>query len=111
MEAWKVTCEYEPYPEIVFAKARLEAACLALSIDSFSEYSITDIKAQRLPQMDKYYKDGKWLMDWDNPEDRLVMVKECGFNCGVDYFEPSDCEKCSAKDYCNQYADVKGERG
>ena len=108
MKAWKVTTEYEPYAEIVFAESRGEAKFLALATDSFEYCKFIEIKARRMPHMDKYYKDGKWVMDWENPKDRLAMVKECGFYCGIDYFEPSDCDECSAKDYCDKYAEIKG---
>ena len=57
------------------------------------------------------YKDGKWHLDWENPKDRLILVKECGFVCDYDYLEWEDCELCSAKEYCDRYKDHLTEKG
>lgn len=53
--------------------------------------------------MDKYYVDGKTDMDWDNPQDRIALVKDCGFICGIDTFCPEECKQCPAKECCNEY--------
>lgn len=49
--------------------------------------------------MDKYYKDGKQYMDWSDPEDRYILVKELDFHCEYQ----DDCETCSAKSLCDNY--------
>ena len=61
----------------------------------------TDIETQRIPQADKHYKEGKWHLDWNDPQDRISLVKDCNFTCGYDYID--DCNCCSAKQYCKQY--------
>ena len=66
-----------------------------------------DIEVSRMPQADQYYKDGKWELDWENPADRIVLVKECGFTCDYDYFDHEDCAVCPAKEYCDQYQDFR----
>lgn len=107
MKAWIVGVKDEPYSEVVFAETRGKARSLAMATDSCSEASFTDIEVYRRPLIDKYYKEGKWRMDWDNPKDRIALVKECGFVCDPDYFDSDDCEECSAKEYCDQYKDYK----
>lgn len=74
-----------------------------------------DIEVTRMPQADKYYTEGKTELDWFNPNDRLVLVKECGFMCDYDAFQTEDCTACSAKAFCDRYTDVddiplQGER-
>lgn len=61
------------------------------------------VKPHTVPQMDKYYVDGKKEMYWDTPQDRIALVKDCGFVCDPDYFEWEDCEDCHAKEYCPKY--------
>ena len=48
-------------------------------------------------------------MDWFNPQDRIVLVKECGFVCYPDYLESEHCEVCSAKDYCDTYFEMRSD--
>lgn len=107
MKAWIVGVKDEPYSSVVFAETRGKARSLAMSIDGCSEAQFTDIEVYRKPQMDKYYKEGRRYMDWDNPKDRLALVKDCSFVCDPDYIEYEDCEECSAKEYCDQYKDHK----
>ena len=44
-------------------------------------------------------------MDWNNPYDRLAMVRDDGYHCNDDSFDPDDCAKCSGKEYCSRYED------
>ena len=105
MKAWIVQPKDEGYAGIVFAETRGKAKSIALSLDGFEDAQFTDIEVRRVPYADKYYKEGKSCLDWDNPIDRIVMVKECGFVCDYDYLEWEDCETCSAKDHCDRYKD------
>lgn len=109
MKAWRVTIIGEFYSEVVFAKTRGKARALALSCDGFEDAEFTDIDVHREPQLDKYFKEGKWHLDWFNPKERIILVKECGFYCDRDYLEWEDCEECSAKEYCGIYKDHKAE--
>ena len=110
MKAWLVTskkyCEYGA--EVVFAETRGKARSLALLTDCCSESDFTDIVVRREPIADKYYKEGKWHFDWDDPQDRLALVKDCGFSCDPEYFDVEECERyCSAKEYCYRYRDYR----
>lgn len=101
MKAWLVREKDEFCATVVFAETRGKARSTALSTDCCEDAKFTDIEVCRQPQLDKYYKDGKYEMDWNNPNDRLVLVKECGFHCGEDYRD--DCKNCSAKEFCEKY--------
>ena len=87
MKAWLVREKDEFCAEVVFAETRGKARSLALSTDCCEDARFTDIEVHRMPHLDKYYKEGKWHFDWDNPQDRIVLVKECGFWCGEEAFE------------------------
>ncbi len=82
MKAWRVEDKYgdEYKVAIVFAETRGRAKSSALYCSEtfvYSEY--IDLIATRCPQMDKYYTEGKYEMDWENPNDRLAMVRDLGF--------------------------------
>ena len=106
MKAWLVQDKWDCYgAEIVFAETRGKARSLSLATDCCSETSFLDVDVLRQPNADKYYKEGKWHLDWDNSKDRIALVKDCGFVCDYEYLEWEDCEECSAKQYCDRYAE------
>ena len=102
MKAWYCSADYSDGAVVVFAETRGKAKVIAMSTYELEDYEFTKIQATRMPQIDKYYR-GKDELDWDVPEDRLVMVRYCGFTCDHDTFDPDDCETCVAKDYCDLY--------
>ncbi len=102
MKAWLVRVRDENWCTVVFAESRGKARAAALSTDCCEDADFTDIEARRLPIADSQYN-GRTEMDWDDPKDRLFLVKEAGFYC--EYVEPYNCEKCSAKEYCDLYQD------
>ena len=99
MKAWQVREIDNPYTTVVFAETRGKAKALALATDACEYAEFINIEVHRRTQLDKYYKVGKREMDWYDPKDRIALVKELGMSC--EYME--DCEKCSAKKYCEQY--------
>lgn len=103
MKAWIVTPKGDYYSEIIFAETRGGAKSFAL--DFLEDCSFTDIRVRRAPNADKYYKEGKSYLDWYNPEDRIALVKDCGFTCHYEYFDFDECEECPAKIYCDLYKD------
>jgi hypothetical protein len=109
MKAWLVREKDEFCAEVVFAETRSKAKVLALSTDCCEDAKFIDIEATRMPQADKYYKEGKKRLDWENPQDRIVLVKECSFHCDYDVFDIEECEICSAKEYCDFYQDRRYE--
>lgn len=109
MKAYLVREKDQFYATVVFAETTGKAKMLALSTDCCEYARFIDIEVHRMPQVDKYYKEGKQHLDWENPQDRIVLVKECGFWCGEEAFEFYDCELCSAKQYCDRYSENVGE--
>ena len=111
MKAWQVSLKDEFCADVVFAETRGKARSLALRTDCCEDALFTDIEVHRRPQADKYYQDGKWHLDWDDPKDRIALVKDCGFVCSCDYHEWEDCESCSAREYCDLYKDYQADKG
>lgn len=103
MKAWLVREKDEFCATVVFAETRGKARSRAMATDCCEDTPFCDIEVCRLPQVDKCYKDGKTEMDWFDPEDRLVLVRDCGFYCDYDAFQMGDCTTCSAKDFCGEY--------
>lgn len=101
---------YADYSCIVFAETRGKAISLALGTDEFPkhDWDFTQLKAYRIPALDKAYR-GTWYMDWYNEEDRLALVKEAGYMCDEDSFDPDECERCCAKEYCSRYEEYLEE--
>ena len=105
MKAWIVRNYDEGCATVVFAETRGKARALARYTDTCEDMDFIDISVNRLPKADKYYKDGKTELDWFNPKERIIFVKELGFHCNdVDL---DVCENCSAKNYCDAYKDEK----
>lgn len=109
MKAWIVKEKDEFSATVVFAETRGKARSLARYTDACEDADFCDIEVRREPSMDKYYKEGKTEIDWDNPKDRIALVKECGFHCDYYYVDWDDCEDCPAKEYCDVYKDHKAE--
>ena len=103
MKAWLVNVKDEFGAEIVFAETRGKARALALSTDCCEDAKFTDIEVRRMRYADKYYKEGKWHLDWENPKDRIILVRNFDFHCDYNAFDIGDCEDCSAREYCELY--------
>lgn len=103
MKAWLVREKEEFCATVVFAETRGKAKSEALKTDCCGDAAFCDIEASRIPQADKYYKNGKRELEWSNPEDRLALVKECDFTCDYDTYALGECDICSAKEFCYQY--------
>lgn len=109
MKAWLVREKDSFCAEVVFAETRGKARALAQATDCCEDARFTDIEVSRMPQADEHYQEGKWHLDWFDPADRLVLVKECGFMCDYDAFQAEDCTVCSARAFCDRYTDVEEE--
>ena len=100
MKAWIVSDKnsYEGYSTIVFAETVGKARSIAMTTAACEDSKFIDIIVTRIAIADKMYRKGKKEMDFDNFEDRIFMVRDCGFYC-IEKHEES-CEKCEAKKYC-----------
>ena len=88
---------------VVFAETAGKAKSIAMTTEACMDTDFCNIEVRRVPSIDRYYKEGKSELDWFNPQDRIVLVKELGFFC--ENIELDKCEHCSAKDYCYKYCD------
>ena len=102
MKAYKITDRkgYCEYATIVFAESRGKAKATAITTDSFNDFDYTEIRAVRVPALDKYYR-GECEMDWYNAADRIAMVKDGKFVCDPEGWEIDDCVRCPAREYCD----------
>ena len=101
---------YPPYSEVVFAETRAKAIYTAMHDTDFSldGCDYIDLRARRRPVLDKYYH-GRSAMDWNNEGDRLAMVRDAGYVCDDDSFDPDECARCVGKDYCSKYEEYQEE--
>jgi len=104
MKAWIVMPKNEFYCEVIFAETRGKARAKARYCDGFEDCEFVDIEVRRMPKADRLYK-GQFGLDWYNADDRIFLVKDCGWDCGDDYFDSDECEECPAKEYCDKYKD------
>ena len=109
MKAWTVSddASYERGCTVVFAETRGKAHELALHTDCCEDAEWNDIRVRRNPAMDKMYR-GRTEMDWYEPEDRIALVKECGWYC-IDV-DREYCEECPAAQWCEDYQDWKEDQ-
>lgn len=106
MKAWLVNEIGEFCAAVVFAETRGKAKQLAKSTECCEDTAFLDIEAHRFPKADKFYTPGATQLYWDEPEDRITLVKELGFTCDYDALYAGDCAECSAKEYCSQYKEL-----
>ncbi len=100
VKAWVIQDE-DNNSLVVFAETRGKAKTIALKDESFREYNFCELQARRFPIADSKY-DGREKMDWENPQDRMFLVKECDWSC-LDWDDEHRCKKCVAKEYCLAY--------
>lgn len=107
MKAYRVQDEEscENYSTVVFAETRSKAKTEAMTTDACEDARYIDIRVTRIPELDKEYR-GHTEMDWEDAQDRIALVK-CGWSCHPDYWDPADCERCPAADWCDLYKDSK----
>ena len=90
------------------SKARFEAFHHVEMGDHDTKQDFLRYKARRFPEGDRLYKPGKFQLDWDVPEDRLVLVKYAGWYCSEENTEEEcGCSSCPAREFCPRQ-EVKG---
>lgn len=103
MKAWLVKEKDEFSATVVFAENRNKAKQIAMSTDACDGVEYINIEARRLLIADSQYIEGKTEMDWNDPDDRLFLIKECGFYCAYD--NRDNCDECLGKHYCKMCQD------
>ena len=100
MKAWEANSKYSEGSVVVFAETASKAKQEAMKTEELCDEQYTDIRVNRLPKIDRFFKKGKTVVDWNEDEDiRLELVKEYNWYC----LEPTyrDCSVCLAEKYCN----------
>lgn len=99
-KAWSCANNYGTI-EIVFADTKRRAKSYLKFTDTFEDYRCNDIYPERVKALDYLdHKEG-YVMDWNNDEDRIAMVKHIYSGCLPPIEE--DCESCCAKECCSKY--------
>ena len=117
LKAYEVIENSTGYYIIVFAESASKAKYTAYNnredfgfddycYDFFSNF-IRLFSVKRDKSADKEYR-GHSVMDWNNPEDRLFLVKEHNWAC-VDETD-LDCDNCPAKKFCRRYSEYLEEQ-
>ena len=97
MKAYNVRDKNSFYSTVVFAESSSKAKVIAMHTDACEDVPYIDIRAKRMPMLDKYYR-GKKEMDWYDDDDRIALVKDGKFHC---FGESYECKNCPAKEYCD----------
>lgn len=109
IKAWIARDIYgETGSTIVFAETRAKARYLALSkCEVFEDYKWTEIGVTRFQNYDQYYN-GHPLVDWEDQEHRVRLVKDFGWYCWSAEYPNIECETCSAKEWCHHWQNKEG---
>ena len=91
------------YSIVVFAETAGKARAYAASSETFDEYDFTEIRVNRCPALDRFYR-GEPEMNWLNDDDRVAMVRYANFECSSEVWYP-ECEEgeCPAQEWCGRY--------
>ena len=109
MKAWLVREKDEFEAAVVFAETRGKEKCMARHTDACEDVDFTSSEVRRLKEADKYYKPGKRELDWFNTEDRIALVKDCGFTCIPDAHCAEECAAFPENDFCDDYLEMDGD--
>lgn len=106
MKAWFVSDKYGDSGHTIctFSETRGKAIEYARRTEEFFDYEFTEMRALRAKQFDKYYKNGKYEMDWFDDDDRIALVKEGGFSCSYEFdLIDNICSMCPAAEWCDRW--------
>ena len=86
---------------VVFADTKGKAKSYLIHTETFDDYGFMDIDVYRAKSLDYLDRPDGYIMDWNNDEDRIAMVKHIYSGCLPPIEE--DCESCCAKECCSKY--------
>ena len=97
------------YSIVVFAETAGKAKAYAASNEAFDEYDFTEIRVNRIKELDGFYK-GKREMDWMDDDDRVAMVRYANYECSCEVWHP-ECEhgECPAQQWCGRYERMRDD--
>lgn len=95
---------YEYGQTTAFAETAAKARYIAKDDDCMEQNSKDDwlyYSARRFPEGDCRYTEGKTRLDWDDPKDRLILVRDAMWACETP--DEDECAICPAKPYCRHH--------
>lgn len=109
MKAYNVTDINGDGPgTVVFAESRNAAKTAAMNTDTCGDLMYMEIRATRVPALDRFYKEGKKEMDWLDMDDRAAMVRYANYECGSEIdIDLQRCEKRPCHEWCGRYESEK----
>ena len=106
-KAWVAYNFAEDAAIVVFADTEGKARSYLMLTEIFDRYSFIDIVFCRAKDLDYLNRPDGYVMDWNNDDDRLPMVRDAGLRCRLACKEM--CEECCAKEWCREYECLKEE--
>lgn len=100
MKAWRTYSRDGEYATIVFAETAGKAKSIAMRTECCEDMDFTEIRVTRDKEADAYYR-GVNEMDWDNDNDRKLLMKRCYCWEQEDDWE---CDECFWKYECEHYS-------
>ena len=85
MKAWQANSEYSEGSVVLFAETAGKAKQIALKTDELCEEKYVDIRVNRLPKIDRFYKEGKTIVDW-NTLKMIPLWNASASNIGVSFW-------------------------
>ena len=106
-KAWVAYNFAECVSIVVFADTKGKARDYLMLTEIFDRYSFIDIVFCRAKDLDYLNRPDGYVMDWNNDDDRLPMVRDAGLSCHLAYKEI--CEECRSKQWCSKYEEYEEE--
>lgn len=100
-KAWVAYNFAEGIAIVVFADTNGKARDYLMLTEIFDRYSFIDIVFCRAKDLDHLNRPDGYVMDWNNDDDKLPMVRDAGLSCHLACKEI--CKECCAKEWCNKY--------
>lgn len=95
---------YDVGQTTAFAENAAKARYVAKDDDALEQNSKTDwlyYHARRFPEGDCRYREGKTKLDWNDPEDRLILVRDAMWACESP--DEDECAECRARKWCRHW--------
>ncbi len=94
---------YELGTTTVFAENPAKAKYMAYGKDDMGDPEATNefirYKVRRLPEGDCRWKEGKYELDYFDPEDRKILARKLGWICGDSAWPDTNTEICNGCEY------------
>lgn len=109
MKAWYIKTDHTYHGEsgwrVVFAPSSEEALELARAADIGVVDDEDEAQGGRCEAMEKYWKPGKQMMEWNNRNDRIALVRDLNWTCEEGMSPCSyKCRYCPAIYVCETLA-------